>query len=273
MNSVHLSGVFPGRRALGPELATEPPCPGSRRAAAAARRVHAMAGTPEVRRGLAPGRRRRRPAVAVGRNTAARRAAPARAGKPPGSRSGSTSRVGTDYEDWQVLGWLSADPGLCATITGSHVRVLVVLMATSTPDMRAAIATVSGVTTRNVAPGRPVARWPADVDRHLALHGCWSVACRGRSHLHGRRDWVSSSSGPACSSRHAMPAATVLLPDPYNPVIRTPSAPRRLPAAQPAARQHLWTIRSGVVPLPTSTPRSARDEPRRQPGFTFGCRA
>jgi hypothetical protein len=81
--------------------------------------------------------------------------------RPPGQAShpvaaqGARLGVGTDYEDWQVLGWLSADPGLCATITGPHVRVLVVLMARSTPDTRAAIATVSGVTTRNGAPGRP----------------------------------------------------------------------------------------------------------------------
>jgi hypothetical protein len=251
---------------------TEPPCPGSRLAAAAARRVHAWwARRKFVGAGTWPpppssARRCRRPE----HSRPASRARPGQASHPVAAQEARLG-VGTDYEDWQVLGWLSADPGLCATITGSHVRVLVVLMARSTPDTRAAIATVSGVTTRNGAPARPVARWPADVDRHLALHGCWSVACRGRSHLHGRRDWVSSSSVPACSSRHAMPAATVLLPDPYNPVIRTPSAPRRLPAAQPAAPQHLWTIWSGVVPFPTSTPRSARGEPRRQPDLLLAA--
>jgi hypothetical protein len=84
--------------------------------------------------------------------------------RPPGQAShpvaaqGARLGVGTDYEAWQVLGRLSADPGLCATITGPHVRVLVVLMARGTPDTRAAIATVSGVTTRNGAPGWPAGR-------------------------------------------------------------------------------------------------------------------
>ena len=81
---------------------------------------------------------------------------------------GTTPDVRADCEDWQVPGWLAADPELCVALTGPQVRALVVLLARNMKDTRAAIATVSDMAARNSTPCWPMVSWRAGVDRRLA---------------------------------------------------------------------------------------------------------